>query len=224
MPVPDKAEVIRRPSARMLVFEQLREWIEDGTLASGEVMKEVEIAEKLGVSRTPVREAFQMLEQLGAIETAPSRHTRVAGVGPHDASLIYPALAALESLAVELATPKATDDDLARMAEANEALLEAASSGEPVAARDADDAFHAVLIERAGNPYLSTLIDSLHIHSRRLDTLYFTHLAPTQDSYSEHQAIIDAVSHGEVAAARDLTRLNFLRSVEVFLQNAVPAS
>lgn len=217
MPIPDKVPQITRVSARALVFEQLREWIEDGTLAPGETFTESEIAERLGVSRTPVREALQMLSQIGVLQTEPSRHSRVVEADPNDAALLYPPLAALVALAVEVATPRVTEADLRAMAEANERLLEAVRRGDALAARKADDDFHGVLIERAGNPYLTSVIDLLHVHSRRLDTLYFTHVGPSHQSYEEHTEILEAVRKKEVERAAEATRRNFLRAIPLFL-------
>jgi DNA-binding GntR family transcriptional regulator len=219
MPVPDKVDAIPRSSARAQVFDVLREWIEDGTLAPGEVIKDVDLARRLGVSRTPVREAFQMLEQLGAIETSPSRHTRVAEVRPEDAGLVYPPLAALQAYAAEVTTATVTEEDLAEMTAANDRVQAAVRAGDPVAAREADLAFHRIVVERAENPYLENAVSSLLLHTRRLDALYFTHLGPSQESFVEHEAIIDAMRRRDATQAAEITRRNFLRTVAVFLDD-----
>jgi DNA-binding GntR family transcriptional regulator len=215
MPVPEQTAPLPRQSARMLVFERLREWIEDGTFRPGEVIKDVDIAAKFGVSRMPVREALQMLEQLGAVDTEPGRRTRVALARPSDASLIYPPLGALQAVAAEAVAGRATAEKLDEMRRANEALLEAVARDDAVAAREADDDFHGVLIGLAENPYLQTAIELLQLHSRRLDTAYFTHRGPSRESYDEHEQIIDAVSRGESEKAGELTRQNFVRTVDV---------
>jgi len=202
----------------MHVFDQLREWIEDGTLAPGEAVKDVEIAGRLGVSRTPVREALQMLEQLGLIETEPSRHTRIAQVDPRDAALLYPPLAVLLVESVEQAAPIATQADLEAMNAANEHLLQAVERADANAARTADYAFHDVLVRRASNPYLTSAIDLLHVHSRRLDTLYFTHLGPSHESYQEHCEILEALEAGDLQRAKQMTRQNFIRTIPVFVR------
>jgi DNA-binding GntR family transcriptional regulator len=215
MPVPDKVDVLQRTSAREQVFEIVKGWIEDGTLAPGEIVKDTELAETLGVSRTPVREAFQQLEKLGALETEPSRHTRVARVRPEDAALLYPVLAELQAVGVVAAIARATPADVAELEMHNERIRGAYLEGDAVAARQADYDFHRVVIRLAANPYLSNTIDSLQLHSRRMDALYFTHLAPSETSYQEHRAIIDAITAGDAARAADVMRANFVRSVEV---------
>jgi DNA-binding GntR family transcriptional regulator len=216
MPVPDKVARIPRRSARMHVFDRLCEWIEDGTLAPGEVVKDIEIAGRLDVSRTPVREALQRLEQLGLVETEPSRHTRIAQVDPRDAALLYPPLAALVVESVEQAALIATPADLEAMQAANEDLLQAVERATPNAATTANYAFHDVLVRRAGNPYLTSAIDLLHVHSRRLDMLYFTHFGPSHESYREHREILEAVEAGDLKRAKEITRRNFIRTIPVF--------
>ena len=112
VPLPASMEKIARPSMRSLVFEQLRTLIETGGLGPGEVIRDYEVARRLGVSRTPVREALQRLEQQGAVEALPGRVTRVVDLSRDDAPLVYAPLSALEELAAEVATPLATKEDL----------------------------------------------------------------------------------------------------------------
>jgi DNA-binding GntR family transcriptional regulator len=209
MPIPDSLARIVRPSARTLVFEQLRDWIESGALASGEIIKDVEIAQRLGVSRTPVREALQLLEQMGAVETIPNHYTRVTCVDPGDAALVYPPLTVLVAMATELATPHATADDLRGMERANEQMLAAARRGEPSVSREMDTEFHLILTRRANNPYLANAIDTLLMHARRLDTAYFAHVDRSQASYDEHREIIAAVTARDAAHAAQLVKRHY---------------
>lgn len=206
----DTTPIDRRP-ARWTVYDRLKNWVEDGALAPGEVVKDSEIAEMLGVSRTPVREALQMLEREGLVEMLPGRLTRVTDTTPEDIGLVYATLAALNALAAETGTPRATDADIAEMREHNEQLLEAIRAKDPVAAREADRAFHGVLVRLAQNPYLESAIDPLLTHIRRLEALYFRDDKPGRKSYEEHEQIIDAVAAGDLEAARDATRSNFGR-------------
>ncbi|MGB2711268.1 MAG: GntR family transcriptional regulator [Conexibacter sp.] len=193
------------------MLKQLRGWVEDGILEPGEVVKDSDIAERLGVSRTPVREALQILEQQGIIESVPGRYTRVSTASLDDARLVYPPLSALQALAAEVATPEITAADLAAMDEHNEELMAAVKAGDALAARDADTAFHRVIVERADNPYLASAIDHLLVHVRRLEVLFFRHVGPARESHDQHAAIIDALRRGDPTAAAELTRENFLR-------------
>jgi DNA-binding GntR family transcriptional regulator len=211
MPLPSETPPIERRPARHTVFEQLKDWIEEGALAPGESLRDSEIAAALGVSRTPVREALQMLETIGAVEMLPGRVTRVTAVTPQDVALLYAPLSALHGIAAELGTPRATPAHVAGMEEHNERLRLALDAEDAVAARDADREFHAVLLGLAENPYLMTAIEPLLLHARRLETLYFRLLGPARESLDEHQLIIDAVGAADAARAAELTRHNFTR-------------
>jgi DNA-binding GntR family transcriptional regulator len=215
MPLPDEAPPVRRPPAGTLALQQLQQWIEDGTLQPGEVLKDTEIAKALGVSRTPIREAFQRLEQLGLVVTTRNTRTEVAPARPQDAELLYVPLSVLHELAVQLAVGNLTSTDFDVMTEANERLLAAARRGDAVAARQADEDFHAVLLERTNNPFLRHVADWLGVHSRRLNTLYFTHNVPTTNSYNEHLELITALRAGNEPHASELARRNILRTIDV---------
>jgi DNA-binding GntR family transcriptional regulator len=210
MPVPEVAALDRRP-ARVEVFDRLRDWIEDGQLEPGEVIKDLDLASALGVSRTPVREALQLLEQHGLVETRPGRLTRVTETTFEDVARVYAPLGVLEALAAELATPKATRDTTDQLRLHNAELLAAAKADDPSAAREADRAFHGVLLRLADNPYLTAAIEPLLVHTRRLEALYFRGVKPYRESYADHKRIISAVAARDAPAAREQTQRNFRR-------------
>lgn len=203
--------MIDRRSARHAVFDQLERWIEEGVLEPGEPIKDSELAVRFGVSRTPVREALQMLEQRGAVEMLPGRMTRVTEITPEDVALLYGPLSALQAFAAETGTAHAQDADIELMKEHNEALAAAVDAHDAVSARDADRAFHEVLVRLAGNPYLSAAMEPLQFHVRRLEALYFRDTKPGKQSYEDHRRIIAAVASGDAQAASQLTRQNFTR-------------
>lgn len=211
MPVPTEIVAIDRRSARHAVFDQLQRWIEEGVLEPGEPIKDSEIAARFGVSRTPVREALQMLEQRGAVEMLPGRTTRVTDVTPQDIALLYGPLAALQAFAAEMGTARAQEQDVELMTAHNERLAAAVDAHDAVAARDADREFHDVLVRLAANPYLSAAIEPLRFHARRLEALYFRDAKPGKRSYKDHCRIIGAVASGDAQAASQLTRRNFTR-------------
>jgi DNA-binding GntR family transcriptional regulator len=209
MPVPSETVPIERRAARHVVFEHLRQWIEEGVLEPGEAIRDGEVAERLGVSRTPVREALQVLEQHGAVEMLPGRLTRVTALTPEDVALLYAPLGALQGLAAEAGAARAASGDIEAMTAANERVLAAIERTDGAAAGVADREFHGVLLRLAANPYLDTAIEPLLIHARRLEVLYFRGGRPTMRSYEEHRSIIAAVAAGDASAARRLTEQNF---------------
>ena len=96
-------------------YAQLRDAILDGTLEPGEQLKDAELAEWLGLSRTPIREAVARLEEYGIVETKPNSYTRVAPLSARDARDAFTVYAALEALAASLGVPRLTGADLETM-------------------------------------------------------------------------------------------------------------
>lgn len=202
---------VTRQSAADQVYRALREKIEDGSLAPGEQLADGELAQALGVSRTPVREALRRLVDQGVVETMPGRHTRVAEAGEAQAHQVLPLLSLLHGFATESATEMLDAADLAEMTDCNERMRVAAEAGDSAAARAADQQFHAVLVRRAENPYLAMLVDVLSLHSRRLEALYFQDKDPASGSYAQHQEIIEAIRRKDKEAACALVRENTRR-------------
>jgi DNA-binding GntR family transcriptional regulator len=101
--------------------------------------------------------------------------------------------------------------DRAQLGVSRTPVREALKAGDHVATRDADGAFHSVLIRVADNPYLVTAIEPLLIQARRREALYFREAGPALASYDEHERIIAAVEAGDAHEAAQLTRRNLDR-------------
>ncbi|RCW45991.1 GntR family transcriptional regulator [Halopolyspora algeriensis] len=197
-----------RVSAAEQVYRVLREKIEDGSLAPGEHLADGELAEELGVSRTPVREALRRLVDQGAVETVPGRYTRVAALDETEGAKVFPLHALLYGFATESALETLDNTDLTEMTAYNERMRIAVGEGDLEAAREADRQWHGVVLRRVDNPYLSLLLDTLSLHSRRLEALYFQDSRRARDSYRQHADIIAALRQGDRAAACALVRAN----------------
>ena len=98
MPVPQNYKKPGRISAKSLVLNQLQNWIIEGVLKPNEKINDGELAEALGVSRTPVREALQILELSGLVEMVPGQKTKIAPIKLDDVSIIYETMAGLHSI------------------------------------------------------------------------------------------------------------------------------
>ncbi len=194
-----------------MVLDRISAWIEGGELLPGESIKDGELAARLGVSRTPVREALQVLAQRGLVEMEPGRLTRVTETSIEDVARVYAPLAALQALAAELGTPHATTKDVEQMRRHNAALLKAVEAENAAKARDADRSFHEVLVNLADNAYLNNALEPLMSHTRRFDALFFRDQQPGYESHREHEEIIEAVATNDPEAAARKTRENFHR-------------
>jgi DNA-binding GntR family transcriptional regulator len=199
--------------ARDRVFTALRQQIARGELTPGEVVRDVEVAEQLGVSRTPVREALHMLEALGAVEIHAGVHTVVAGAEIGDIELVYPVLASLHGLAAAQASTAATEETIAQLTSANEDVRAAAEDSDFDRAREADWQFHQLIIDLPANRFLVSALAPVSLHAVRLDSLYLVEKSPTLRSAMEHDLIIDAIHRGDAWTAQRVMELHWLQAL-----------
>jgi DNA-binding GntR family transcriptional regulator len=209
MPVPADKAALERDLLRDRAYTTIRDAIVDGTLQPGERLRDQELTEWLGLSRTPVREALGRLEQDGLVETEPQRFTRVAPLDRRAARDVFPIVAAIHALAAELGVPRLTGDDLDRMRAANERFAAALKADDVDAALAADDAFHAVLLTASLNTELLPTLDRLMPRLRRLERLRFGSLAG-RASVRQHDAIVEAANAQDVQTTAERVRENWL--------------
>ncbi|MGL4610398.1 MAG: GntR family transcriptional regulator [Trueperaceae bacterium] len=200
MPIPH-TESLERPVLRNTVYANLRDWIVQGILGPEEKLKDDELAKRLGVSRTPVREALMKLEDEGLIETSANRWTRVSSVTLKDAERIYPIVARLETLALGQAFTHLTKDDFKTMRQVNQQLQKALEARKPVDAAKADVAFHAVFISRSQNPELIRILTELKLKHERLEIAYFGDASLGKHSPKQHLQIIRLLEQGNLKQA-----------------------
>src|SRR6187402_2866299 len=189
MPVPKRKAETSRTLLRDQAYARLRDAILDGTLEAGEQLKDAELSEWLGLSRTPIREALARLEEYGLVETAPNRYTRVAPLTRRDARDAFPVVAELHALAALLGVPRISDDELAAMPAANEEFAVALSKGDVDEAVAADDRFHAVLVQASANREIARSLERLMPKIRRLERARFGSLAGRR-SMEQHERIV----------------------------------
>ncbi|THF69708.1 GntR family transcriptional regulator [Deinococcus sp. Arct2-2] len=216
MPLPESPKVPRL-LARDEVYARLRDWIVLGTLSPGEVLRDQDIAAQLGLSRTPVREALRRLEDEGFVETAMNRWTRVAPLDISRAAELYPVIESLELLALDRAAPHLGPEAVRHLEQANATLSAALAARDAAGALAADDAFHGVWIELAGNRALADTLAQLKVKLRRVELAYFDHEARSERSLAEHALLVEAVRGNQWKAARTLLKRNWRGSLERLL-------
>jgi DNA-binding GntR family transcriptional regulator len=190
-------------------YVRLRDAILDGTLEPGEQLKDAEIAEWLGLSRTPIREALARLEEYGLVETAPNRFTRVTPLSAADARDAFTVVAALHSLAALLGVPRVEKSELAAMRQANEDFAAALRANDVDRALAADDRFHAVLVHASANREITRSLERLMPKVRRLERARFGSLAGRR-SIEGHEQIIVLSASGQAEAAARVVREQWL--------------
>lgn len=198
-----------RPLLRDSAYEAIRREIVEGRLEPGARLRDHDLAARLGLSRTPVREALGRLEDEGLVETRPQSFTRVTPLSRSDVREAFPVVAALHALATELAVPGILPSELARLREANRAFAAALQAGDVEAALDADDAFHRVFVDVAGNGELERSLQRLMPRLRRVERLRFGSL-PGRRSVKQHDHIVSLAAEGRAAEAAAAVRENWL--------------
>ncbi|MFF5225075.1 GntR family transcriptional regulator [Dactylosporangium sp. NPDC000521] len=200
-------------------YERLRGDIVAGRIAPGTVLLETVLAERLGVSRTPVREALAMLERDALLERD-RRGYRVRTRSPQELLEIYEARIALESTCAAAAAGRRSAFDLARL---RHLTGEAATAGDPAQLRESHAAWHRALRAAAGN---ATIIELLE----RLDTLLAVYddaeptLADQEEAAAEHRRVVDAIEAGDAEAARRTLAAHLDRSREARLARLAAGS
>ena len=213
MPIPQQKEPTERTTAKERIYRTLSQWIIDGTLEPDERLNDVELAQYFSVSRTPVREALQLLSEQKLVHIVPSSGTYVAPVDPEDMRYVYELLGGLQALALEAGIARITPEDLAHLTALNDTFLKCADSGRAAAANEADFKFHHYLCELAGNPYLIAFSDQLSLQARRNENRFFKEYARPQDSYAAHGRILEALRTGDLARAQQEIRGNWTISI-----------
>lgn len=212
MPLPQETTVVSRVCLRDEAYARLRDWIIDGTLAPEEPLRDEALAEALGMSRTPVREALQRLEDEGLVVTAATRRTYVSPVTLTQAREIYPIVASLESLAMRFALPHIDAATLDRMTEANRRLALALQTCDTSEAVEADAALHAAFIERSGNHELIAVLGELKSKVRRIDRAFWG-TSDRSDSLRDHDELIAAFRTNDNRTAQRVLARNWERGL-----------
>lgn len=214
MPVPTDHAKPLRVSAKENAFNQLQQWIIDGTLHPGEKLNDTELAGALGVSRTPIRESLQLLEVQGFVRMYPGKATQVTEVDKESITDLLPPLAALQALSAELAIPQLTEETIALLESTNRRFAHAVYTENYFAALKIDEEFHQIIVDVADNPYIITMVASLQAHVRRL--FFHNSIILTEKSIDEHDKIISLMKNRDEVNVSAIMRGNWLRAIEEF--------
>ena len=202
MPIPSNQPTPRRSLLRDDVFHRLRDAIVDGTFSPGEQLKDGELAEWLGVSRTPVREALLRLGTSGLVVALPGRSTTVSTI---DAAAVRDArdvIAAMHALAVRQVAGQLGEEQLDSMRDANRRFIAAVDAGDIDGALDADEELHRVPITALGNHALEAVLDHFDPLVRRVERLRFS--SDGRASVDLHNRLIDLLAAGDADGASDV--------------------
>jgi DNA-binding GntR family transcriptional regulator len=198
-------------AGRDRVYSLLLEDILTGQLPAGVRLIEHRLTERLGVSRTPLREALFRLEREGFVQTELRRGFRVAPLTEEEARQIYPIIGSLEALAI-VESGSLIVTTIPALLAANEQLRKAARN--PADALAADAQFHRALVSACPNLPLQSLLTTFHQRAFRYEQLFMRETALVERSTIQHEAIIDAVTTGRIAEARKAIETNYMTGMD----------
>lgn len=178
---------------RDVVFNTLREAILKGELKPGERLMELQLASKLGVSRTPIREAIRMLELEGLAVTVPRKGAEVAKMTEKDMEDVLQIRRALDELAARLACDKVTQQQLKTIKAAAENFEESTRSRDVKKVAHADVAFHDAIYTAADNPKLMNMLNNLREQMYRYRVEYLKDESAYPALIAEHQEIYEGL-------------------------------
>lgn len=214
MPVPQNYKKPGRVSAKSLVLNQLQDWIIEGVLQPDEKINDGELAEALGVSRTPVREALQILELSGLVEMVPGQKTKIALIKLEDVSIIYETMAGLHSIIGKQALQKITAADIKLLSEINNSFQQSIEEKNSKRALQLDIQFHNTITFIAKNRYIEPFLENMQLHVLRLEYLFFQNFVPASQSIEEHHSIIQALQKQDEKQMEQMMSQNWLRPMK----------
>ncbi|MEF2094154.1 GntR family transcriptional regulator [Bacillus sp. CFBP9009] len=203
---------IKRTSVREEAYMILRDWIVQGILTPGQQLRDKELAEQLGVSRTPIREALLRLEDEGFVETKPSRSTIVSPIQLEGVLNIYSIVWTLEKLAMEQAFDFIEEKHLIEMEANNHEVKKAIDEGNQIVAVQKDDDFHSIYINLSTNEELKRILSGLKQKLIRIELFYFNQVSDVDLSVDEHDQIIQALRNGNLNMVLKVIEKNWKES------------
>ncbi|MBE5854057.1 MAG: GntR family transcriptional regulator [Lachnospiraceae bacterium] len=214
------AEVSDKFSLRGRVFQKIRSDILNGVYKEREELKEVAIGEELGVSRTPVREAFRQLELEGLLQIIPNKGAYVTGITAEDVKDIYMIRSRLEGLAARWATEHITEEQIEEMEE-NVYLAEFhAQKGHMDQMTQLDNRFHEILYEACKSKMLEHLLKDYHDYVLRVRKKTLS-TKRGLESNGEHRAILEAIKAKDADLAEQLAHTHMINAYENMVANGL---
>jgi DNA-binding GntR family transcriptional regulator len=196
---------VRRTLLRESAYETIRDAIVRGDIPPGAAVNNAAVAEQLGLSRAPVREALARLADEGLVETKPQSYTRVTQLLPKEARDAAAVVRAMHELATSAAVPLLRDTHIEAMRQANRGFEAATRTGDVDLALDCDDDLHGVLVGVSGNRAIAATIERYTPLIRRLERRQFSS-ARARRSVRRHEELIAACAAGDVEQAIQVTR------------------
>ena len=196
---------------RELVCENIRQAIIDGTFSPGERLMEIQLADEMGVSRTPVREAIRKLELEGFVVMIPRRGTYVADISTKDINV----------LAAGLAAERINDDELETLQRLLVEIGQHIEENNMDKIVEVDIAFHDVLYQASRNERLRNIINNLREQITVIRGRSMMYPGRLADTMEEHRALVDSIAARDVERAQNAARIHLENAEHTLLKDMV---
>ena len=204
---------------REVVFNNIRDAILKGQLKPGERLLENHLADKLGVSRTPVREALRMLEQENLVELIPRRGAQVLDISAEDIKNILEIRSALEVVSIRHACQKMDNDSLKELKKHNAEFEAAFEARDYEGVATADEKFHDVIFSAAGNKRLVVIISNIQAQVYRYRMAYLKVYETKTAVLNHHRNIIEAIEKHDAALGEKVMAEHIEHQTQVILKS-----
>ncbi len=188
------------------IANELEEMIFSGTFADGDRLDEIRLAEQFGVSRTPLREAFQRLAVSGLVEQIPRRGVFVRQPGPVELIEMFEVMAEMEAICARLAAVRISDAALDDLRAANQRCEQAVERQDADGYYTANERFHHILYRQSGNRFLEQECLRLQKRLKPFRRIQLRLRGRMRQSLTEHQDIVTALSDGAAERAAEIIR------------------
>lgn len=197
---------------REIVYEELKRQIMVGEIAPGTRMMEVELADEMGVSRTPVREAIRKLEKEGLVSIEPRRGAYASDISIKDMVDVLEVRQDLEGMAAALASMRITEEEKENLEKIVQDYSEAVESGKISEIIKYDEAFHKYIVSISGNKTLIQMVSQVQDLALRFRYIYYDDFTRFKNQPVEHHRIVEAIfaadaNQARVAAESHLSKL-----------------
>ncbi|MFI6057791.1 GntR family transcriptional regulator [Streptomyces sp. NPDC051286] len=196
---------VQRTLLRDTAYGAIRDAIVRGEIPPGASVRDADLAERLGLSRAPVRDALSRLTGEGLVESKPQSYTRVTRLVPRDVRDAAAVVRAMQELAARTAVPLLTDADITAMRAANDRFRAATRGGDVAGALRADDELHDVLVTACGNRAVAATVERYTPLIRRLEWRQFGTESAAHGSAGLHDRLIEACAARDAEAAARIT-------------------
>jgi DNA-binding GntR family transcriptional regulator len=211
---------IRIEEPRLLsedIADSIKTAIIKGKFKPGEKISEGDLAESMGISRTPLREAFRKLENEGFIEIIPRKGAVVTGISHREMNDLYEIKSTLEGLAARLASANMKDKDIIKLEKINDELKDHIDRNDLEAFYQAHTKFHEVFVKLSENRRLIRMISNLNDHFKRFGIVSMTLPGQYESAIKQHEGIIRAFKSGDEKVVEEKVRTNVMTGGKVLV-------